>query len=288
MSIESAARTWAHRHGLHRSRAVVATYRGISRLRYRNAWDSEVEFRGRRFQIGRDLTLFPAVRSGGFEAEELDTLLPMVPRDARVWDVGANVGIYAVLLADAAADGHVDAFEPVSETHERLAGNIARNGLTNVTLHRVALSSRPGTARMAVHPDAHGCDQIGEAGEVEAGAVAIEVGTMTGDDLLAVSSHGDPDVVKVDIEGHEPEFLQGAWSMFERRRPLLIMEVNPAAWHTPERIRTWQETLDRLFELYGDGTWFDAGQPRTVDRVDTSELDAQRAYTLLFAGSPRV
>ena len=284
MGIESVARTWAHRRGLQRSRAVVAAYRGVSRLRYRNSWDSDVEFRGRLFRIGRDLTLFPAVHAGGFEAEELDALLPMVPRGARVWDVGANIGIYTVLLADAAADGHVDAFEPVPETHERLVGNVARNHLTNVTLHRVALSSRPGTARMAVHADAHGCDQIGE---VEPGAVAIEVGTVTGDDFLAASPHGDPDVVKVDIEGHEPEFLAGAWEMFERRRPLLIMEVNPAAWHTAEQVQTWQETLDRLFALYGAGTWFDAGQPSTVDHVDTSELDQQRAYTLLFAGASR-
>lgn len=284
MSIESVARTWAHRHGLHRSRAVVAAYRGLSRLRYRNAWDADVEFRGRTFRIGRDLTLYPAVRTGGFEAEELDLLLPMVPRDAQVWDVGANIGIYAVLLADAARDGHVDAFEPVPETHERLAGNVARNGLTNVTLHGVALSDKPGTARMAVHADAHGCDAIGE---VEPGAVALEVDTMTGADFLAASSHGDPDVVKVDIEGHEPEFLAGAWSMFERRRPLLIMEVNPAAWPDQDRVATWQETLDRLFTLYGHGTWFDAGQTSVVDRVDASSLDDQRAYTLLFAGADR-
>jgi FkbM family methyltransferase len=180
----------------------------------------------------------------------------------------------------------VDAFEPVPETYERLAGNVARNGLTNVTLHRVALSSRQGTARMAVHPDAHGCDQIGAA-EVEPGAVAIEVGTRTGDEFLAGSPYGDPDVVKVDIEGHEPEFLEGGWRMFERRRPLLIMEVNPSAWHSDERVRTWQETLDRLFALYGTGTWFDAGQPSAVDHVDTSGLDEQRAYTLLFAGAAR-
>lgn len=284
MSIESTARTWAHRHGLHRSRAVVAAYRGVSRLRYRNAWDSDVPFRGRTFRIGRDLTLYPAVRTGGFEAEELDLLLPKVPRDAQVWDVGANIGIYAVLLADAASEGHVDAFEPVPETHERLAGNIARNGLTNVTLHRVALSDQPGTARMAVHADAHGCDAIGD---VEPGAVALEVSTMTGADFLASSPHGDPDVVKVDIEGHEPEFLAGAWDMFERRRPLLIMEVNPAAWPDEARVATWQETLDRLFALYGHGTWFDAGQASTVDHVDTSGLDRQRAYTLLFEDAGR-
>lgn len=135
MGFESKARTWAHQRGLQRSRVAVTAYRAVSRVRFRGGWDDEVEFRGHRFRIGRDLTLFPAVHSGGFEAEELDTLLPRVPRDAVVWDVGANVGIYAVLLAAAAPDGWVEAFEPVPATHQRLVHNIAANDVGNVTAH---------------------------------------------------------------------------------------------------------------------------------------------------------
>ena len=248
----------------------------------RGSWDDDVEFRGHRFSIGRDLSLYPAVHNGGFEAEELDALLPRVPRDAVVWDVGANIGIYSVLLAAAAPDGRVEAFEPVPTTHQRLLRNLATNGVANVTPHFVALSDSNGTAQMAIHADAHGCDQIGE---VEVDAEAIEVPTLTGDRFLLDGDGRDPDVVKVDIEGHEPQFLAGAWDMFARRRPLLMMEVNPSAWTRPEQSRTWQETLDRLFSLYGEGTWFDAGQPSSVAHIDTTALDRTRAYSLLFAGA---
>lgn len=282
MGFESTARAWAHQHGLQNSRVAVAAYRGMSRIRFRNAWDGDVDFRGHRFRIGQDMTLFPAVHSGGFEAEELDTILPLVRSDSVVWDVGANIGIYAVLLAAAAPRGHVEAFEPVPASHERLLHNIAANDLSNVTVHNVALSDRAGTAQMAVHADAHGCDQIGE---VEEGAEALDVATMTGDEFLATSASGDPDLVKVDIEGHEPAFLDGAWAMFTRRRPVLMMEVNPLSWHGDEQVRRWQETLDRLFGLYGSGTWFDAGQPTEVRSLAADSLDS-RAYTLLLgAGS---
>ena len=44
----------------------MAAYRTASRIRFRGSWDDEVEFRGHRFRIGRDLTLYPAVHSGGF------------------------------------------------------------------------------------------------------------------------------------------------------------------------------------------------------------------------------
>ena len=281
MGLESKARAWAHQRGLQRSRVVVAAYRAASRVRFHGHWDDEVEFRGHRFRIGRDLTLYPAVHSGGFEADELAVLLPLVKRDAVVWDVGANIGIYAVLLAAAAPYGRVEAFEPVPASHERLNDNVRANALTNVTTHFVALSDATGTARMAVHPDAHGCDQIGE---VDDDAEAIEVPTLTGEEFLATTGLGDPDVVKVDIEGHEPQFLAGAWGMFERRRPVLMMEVNPTSWSGEAQVREWQETVDRLFALYGTGLWFEATTPREVQQLDVAALDSTRAFTLLFPG----
>ena len=171
-------------------------------------------------------------------------------------------------------------------THQRLTDNVADNRADNVTTHFIALSDSIGTARMAVHPDAHGCDQIGGL-ELDPGAEAIDVPTTTGEEFLATHVSGDPDVVKVDIEGHEPQFLRGAWSMFERRRPLLMMEVNPTAWTGPAQVREWQDTLDRLFALYGTGLWFDTATPREVGSVDVTTLDDTRAYTVLFPGVAR-
>jgi FkbM family methyltransferase len=284
MGLESKARAWAHQHGLQRSRVAVAAYRAASRARFRGSWEDEVEFRGHRFRIGQDLTLFPAVYNGGFEAEELDALLPRVPNDAVVWDVGANIGIYAVLLAATAPQGHVDAFEPVPDSYRRLVDNLATNGITNVTTHPVALSSSTGTARMAVHPDAHGCDQIGG---VDADAEALEVSTITGDEFLTTTGGRDPDIVKVDIEGHEPQFLAGAWTMFERRHPLLMMEINPTAWSGEAHVREWQETIDRLFVLYGSALLFESATPKTVEAIDVTQLDDTRAFTVLFPGNDR-
>src|SRR5258706_15767016 len=49
------------------------------------------------------------------------------------WDIGANIGYYSCLLGLAVgASGRVIAFEPASETRERLAHNRAPNNLGNV------------------------------------------------------------------------------------------------------------------------------------------------------------
>jgi len=284
MGLESWLRTRAHRVGLEKMPLAVAAYRQFSTWRFRNRWEDEVEFKGARFAIGCDLSLYPAVRNGGFEAAELDMFLPTVRPDDTVWDVGANIGIYAVLLAAAAPEGRVEAFEPVPDSFRRLEQNVAANAMDNVTTHFVALSDTTGTARMAVHADAHGCDQIGE---VDDDAEAIDVPTLTGDEFLASTGGADPDVVKVDIEGHEPQFLDGAWGMFERRAPLLMMEVNPTAWTDAAQVEEWQATVDRLFALYGSGLWFDTSTPTDVTELDVAALDDTRAFTLLFPGRAR-
>lgn len=286
MGLESKARRWAFERGLQRSRVFVTGYRAISQLRFRGRWEDEVEFRGHHFRIGRDLSLFPAVHNGGFEAEELDAFLPLVPNDAVIWDVGANIGIYAVLLAAAAPNGHVEAFEPVPDSHQRLLNNLTANGVANVTTHALALSDSAGTVTMSIHPDAHGCDQIGRSANTS-DTESIDVQTRTGDDFLARTNGTDPDVVKVDIEGHEPQFLAGAWAMFERRSPLLLIEINPAAWSGEAHRLEWQQAVDRLFALYNSALLFETAGPQAVNAINVAELDDTRAYSVLFLDPSR-
>jgi FkbM family methyltransferase len=294
MGLESWLRTRAHRMGLERSPVVLAAYRQFSTWRFRGRWEDEIEFKGARFTIGRDLSLYPAVHNGGFEAEEIDILLASVRPDDIVWDVGANIGIYAVLLGRAAHGGHVVSFEPVPVTRDRLTGNIARNGLSNVTVEPLALSDREGEAHRAVHADAHGTDYIDldrdsaapEVSGVATATEAIDVQTTTGVAYAARSPHGRPDVIKVDIEGHEPEFFDGAWPIIAERRPTLMLEVNPPAWRTPARVQRWDTTLRRLLDVYGTGTWVSPAGHEQVDHIDAATLGTH-AYTLILRDPSR-
>ncbi len=52
----------------------------------------------------------------GFEAESIKTFLSMLHPGDIVLDIGANVGVYSLLAAEAVGDaGHVYAFEPASQ-----------------------------------------------------------------------------------------------------------------------------------------------------------------------------
>ncbi len=282
MGLEKDLRNLALRIGLRENKSVVRLYHFWYKLKYRNKWDQPVSFRGGNFRIGSDLSLFPAVRNGAFEELEINTILPLVKSEDVVWDVGANIGIYTFLLARAAYRGHLIAFEPVPVTQEMWRENIVNNRVGNCSLETFALSDKVGKAMISVNENAHGCDSIELAKFNPDNTLrSIEVPTTTGDEFLLTSSYGDPDLIKVDIEGHEPEFLKGAWVMLERRRPTIMLEVNPTTWKTPERFSTWQEILNELFSLYSEGLWFESRGKFRVTSIDVNKL-GPHPYSLIL------
>lgn len=257
------------------SRLLGAAYATVNRWRFRGRWQEPVAFRGARFVIGKDLSLYPFVRTGGFEEREFDAVLAQVAPDAVCWDVGANIGLWAVLLAGRASRGQVVAFEPVPSTLERLRANLALNGVENVVVEPVGLGEAEGVARVEVLRDQAGGNRLVSGG----GGPQVRVTTA---DAYWRRTGRAPDVVKVDIEGYEPEFLRGAAAVLAAARPLLLLEVNGAAIGSdPARRRAWQEALDGLFALYGEGTWFGPDREQRVRALDVGALPPRACALVL-------
>ena len=78
---------------------------------------------------------------------------PLLVRNAVtcVFDVGANVGQYAVSLRNNGYDGRLVSFEPLSATHETLSRKAAGDTLWKVA-PRAALGAEPGEAALHVSP----------------------------------------------------------------------------------------------------------------------------------------
>ena len=74
----------------------------------------------------------------------------MKPGDT-VLDIGANIGHYTARLSNlVGANGRVIAFEPIPETFELLACNVARLAIQNVTLINAAACDSTTEVGMAV------------------------------------------------------------------------------------------------------------------------------------------
>ncbi|MPY94876.1 MAG: FkbM family methyltransferase [Acidimicrobiia bacterium] len=142
------------------------------------------------------------------------------------YDVGANVGIYSLWAARLVGDeGQVFAFEPVPSTGAWLADVVAQNRLANVELVAAAASSEPGEVTIELVPHASGLSHVRSAGRPSGGpgGDAVTAPAITLDDFTQV--HPPPTLVKIDVEGHEPEVVAGMAKLLGTARPAVVFEA---------------------------------------------------------------
>jgi FkbM family methyltransferase len=170
---------------------------------------------------------------GNYEVNEITILQQLIkPQDICV-DIGANAGLYAVLMAKAACHGRVMAFEPVPLYKHILNLNIALNNLSNVVLHDYALSDSIGEIEMSVSKDGSYSSMKSTGRKEEARKIFIHTHTL---DELFVPSNTAANIIKIDVEGAELLVLRGGSRLLAspqlRPRALLVelSEVNQAAY----------------------------------------------------------
>jgi FkbM family methyltransferase len=154
--------------------------------------------------------------------------------DWMVADIGANVGLYSLLLSRLAPRGHVHAFEP-TETARLLRENLAATGAGNVSVHEVALGDRSGMREESIH-------RIWGA-PPETGRYRF----ITLDDFVNEASLTRLDCIKIDVDGFDLEVLKGARETLLRFDPWLVVELNHAL------ATRGQSVGEALAWLYGQG-----------------------------------
>jgi FkbM family methyltransferase len=153
-------------------------------------------------------------------------LARLVSKGMVVLDVGSNVGYYAVHEAALVGPrGLVVAVEPQPHAYKALLASIKANGLENVVAVRRAVSKASGSLEFAVSSftnwsrvdvSAGGADLIEK--------INVEAGTV--DELVDELGLRRLDLVRMDVEGHEVEMIQGMRETIERFRPVICMELH--------------------------------------------------------------
>ncbi|WP_327236301.1 FkbM family methyltransferase [Streptomyces sp. NBC_01317] len=162
----------------------------------------------------------------GYESASLYHWSRLAAGSRTVLDVGAHVGYYAMIAALSAPKAKVHAFEPVPPIHARLAVNHRVNGVKNLVLHQKGVSDHVGFADINIRFPLVNLLSTGSSLEdftkPVASAITSRVQLVSLDDAL-----GDTpiDLIKIDVEGHEPSVLAGARHLLKRDRPVVILEA---------------------------------------------------------------
>jgi FkbM family methyltransferase len=147
-------------------------------------------------------------------------------------DVGAHVGLYALLFTRWSVGGRVHAFEPNPTSRSLLQRHVALNGLAErVLVCDAAVSDRAGKAEFHAAPY-EGMSRLGRAHAAIADqSVQLSVDTVTIDEYCAAHDVR-PTWLRMDIEGNELAALRGARETIRSRGKELtiVVEMHPNVW----------------------------------------------------------
>jgi FkbM family methyltransferase len=153
-------------------------------------------------------------------------------RDASVvFDIGANAGIYSLAAAAVRPEATIHAFEPTPEIAERLRKALASNGLHRVQVHEAAVSRRSGSASLVRYRGDFGTNGgMNYITTAPPDSQTSPVRTVSLDDFCDEQAIDRIDLLKMDIQGHEPRALEGAARLLSRGKiGTIFTELNWAA-----------------------------------------------------------
>ena len=173
----------------------------------------------------RVLWVFDELYGRGDEFRLLNKLLR--PGDTFL-DIGANHGSFSILAGPIVGrSGFVVAVEPQPRLAQMVERSLAAAGCSPYQIHAVALGNDDG--QVLLHIPWSGSGSASRFSNFAPGRhrCRIQVPLRRADSLLRWREYPGRIMVKLDIEGSELAFLQGADAFLRERQPVILFELNP-------------------------------------------------------------
>ncbi|NOS82114.1 MAG: FkbM family methyltransferase [Nitrospira sp.] len=188
-----------------------------------------------------------------YENGELIDLSLVIPTNARIIDVGANVGNHTVFFSKFAGAARVVVVEPNPRAILLLRRNIELNNLGRIvdtSLLGIGLGKANGYARYI--EDQRWAD--GNLGAATLKAVAtseVDSSSIEIKSLDEILSGETPDLIKIDVEGMEMDVIEGACKLISQHRPVLYVEVSPRFREAfRNRMNDWGYRIERSHQRH--------------------------------------
>jgi len=198
-------------------------------------------------RLGINKLIGRVLRHTGYEARFGPAVSAEVRPGDTVWDIGANVGLYTQeFLACVGPSGQVVAFEPVPACFMQLQARFADH--PQVRLKNVAIGETDGRGVMSLNVDPLAATHR-VVGQPSADGETLQVQICSSRSIVDDEPEIFPNVVKIDVEGHEGAVLDGMSNILaDRRLHCIGMEVHFALLDERgegSRPRQMEQTLEQ-------------------------------------------
>jgi len=192
-----------------------------------------------------------------------------------IFDVGCHFGEWSLsLLREPGFEPILHAFEPSAYSFGRASAALAGRG----TVHRLALSDKPGAAELAIVHEGAGSNSLVPFTEDRASGETELVPLSTIDQFCAEGDLHHVTLLKIDAEGHDLAILEGAKEMLARQAISMVQFEYNSRWIDARRF-----LLDAFILLQASGYRMGKVTPRGVETYERwhPELESFREANFL-------
>jgi FkbM family methyltransferase len=160
---------------------------------------------------------------GDYEADELDMQLQLIGDEDTVFDIGGNIGWYALHVAQMNPNATVHSFEPLPTTFEQMRRNIRLNDAKNIVANNFGFSDKDGEFDFFIDPAISGNASMVNVAEKENIQVfRCRVETLDG---YVGRTNSKVDFIKCDVEGAELFVFKGGVDTLKKHQPVVFTEM---------------------------------------------------------------
>jgi len=163
--------------------------------------------------------------TNGWEKISIKIWIELSKKAKVTLDIGANTGIYSLITKSINPSATVFAFEPVNRVYEKLCANNLLNNY-DINCFELAVSNKDGEAiiydtatphiySVAVNKNISGLKDT----------IPTKIQTTKLSTFIQQHNIGAIDLIKIDVETHEPEVLEGMENYLEMYKPTLLIEI---------------------------------------------------------------
>lgn len=144
-----------------------------------------------------------------------------------ILDIGANTGLYSLVTKALNPTAKVYTFEPLPKVLEYLNYNVEINNY-DITVVPKAASNFNGTAKVFLMEDHDFCTSVTVNKSLLSETTPqkeLEIECVTLVDFINKNNIEQIDLIKIDVETHEPEVLEGMGEYLHKFKPDFLIEI---------------------------------------------------------------
>lgn len=193
------------------------------------------------------------IKHGVFEPKTTQHIETLLKPGMKVLDVGANIGYFSLIMARCVGqNGVVWAYEPTQYYRKQLQWHLDNNSIQNVHLMPYGLSNQ--SVETTIYLGNSSATMHWFSTETSHSQETISLKTF--DQSIKENQIQDIEFIKIDVDGHELSFLEGAKDFFTKSKPIIMMEFSQANLDIAgSDVRNLRDYLMELgYHLFSDQT----------------------------------